>query len=47
MHEKMILVYNSEADIVGGSSDDWEVGLKLSQCPSTINRIAVRINGFV
>ena len=26
--------------IRGGSSDEWEVGLKLSQYPGTIDRIA-------
>ena len=40
MHKKTILVYNSEADIRGGSSDDWEVGLELSQFPGIIDRIA-------
>ena len=40
MHEIYILVYNSKTDIRGGSSDDWEVGLKLLQYPGTIDRIA-------
>ena len=41
MQKKTIPVYNSESDIRGGSSDDWEVGLELSQYPGIIDRIAV------